>query len=128
MIVHLLDHYGNYAGAITPAEDMVSVTVLRPQVRLTDDPSVQAEVARELVHAAAQRSMGGWRYAYNVASGSRRPERGHLGSRSLPSLLVLPRMSPPGRTEQRRMVLRGRDGTLKMIFGSSFWEEVEVEP
>lgn len=53
VVVHLLDHYGNYAGAITPAEDMVSATVLRSQVRLTGDPSVQTEVARKLVHAAA---------------------------------------------------------------------------
>lgn len=53
IVVHLLDHYGNYAGAVTPAEDMVSATVLREQVRLTADAGTRVAVARQLVQAAA---------------------------------------------------------------------------
>src|SRR5690606_20237559 len=32
VVLHLLDHYGNYAGSLTPVEDMVSATVLKAQV------------------------------------------------------------------------------------------------
>jgi CRISP-associated protein Cas1 len=51
--VHVLDHYGNYAGAITPAEDMSSAEVLRRQVTLSADPGVRLAVARGLVAATA---------------------------------------------------------------------------
>jgi CRISPR-associated protein Cas1 len=51
--VHLLDHYGNYAGALTPAEDMSSAHVVRAQVTLTADPSLRLTVARALVRATA---------------------------------------------------------------------------
>jgi CRISP-associated protein Cas1 len=51
--VHVLDHYGNYAGAVTPAEDMSSAEVIRRQVALTADPGVRLAVARGLVAATA---------------------------------------------------------------------------
>lgn len=51
--VHVLDHYGNYAGAIAPAEDMSSAEVLRRQVALTADPSARLAVARSLVAATS---------------------------------------------------------------------------
>lgn len=51
--VHLLDHYGNYAGALTPAEDMSSAHVVRAQVALTADPEVRLTVATALVKATA---------------------------------------------------------------------------
>jgi CRISPR-associated protein Cas1 len=51
--VHVLDHYGNYAGAIAPAEDMSSAAVLRRQVALTADPPARLAVARSLVAAAS---------------------------------------------------------------------------
>ena len=51
--VHVLDHYGNYAGAVTPAEDMSSAEVIRRQVALTADPAVRLTVARGLVAATA---------------------------------------------------------------------------
>jgi CRISP-associated protein Cas1 len=51
--VHVLDHYGNYSGAVTPAEDMSSAEVIRRQVTLTADPSARLAVARSLVAATA---------------------------------------------------------------------------
>jgi CRISP-associated protein Cas1 len=51
--VHLLDHYGNYAGALTPAEDMSSAHVVRAQVALTADPEARMAVAAALVRATA---------------------------------------------------------------------------
>lgn len=51
--VHVLDHYGNYAGAVSPAEDMSSAEVLRRQVTLTADPGARLAVARGLVAATA---------------------------------------------------------------------------
>jgi CRISPR-associated protein Cas1 len=51
--VHVLDHYGNYAGAVTPAKEMSSAEVLRRQVTLTADPGVRLAVARALVAATA---------------------------------------------------------------------------
>jgi CRISP-associated protein Cas1 len=51
--IHLLDHYGNYAGAVTPAEDMSSADVVRRQVALTADQDTRLAVARSLVAATA---------------------------------------------------------------------------
>lgn len=51
--VHVLDHYGNYSGAVTPAEDMSSAEVIRRQVTLTADPAARLTVARSLVAATA---------------------------------------------------------------------------
>ncbi len=51
--VHILDHYGNYAGALTPAEDMSSAHVVRRQVALTDDQEQRTTVACALVAATA---------------------------------------------------------------------------
>jgi CRISPR-associated protein Cas1 len=51
--IHVLDHYGNYAGAVTPSEDMSSAEVIRRQVTLTADPGVRLAVARGLVAATA---------------------------------------------------------------------------
>ena len=51
--IHVLDHYGNYAGAVTPAEDMSSAGVIRRQVTLTADPDIRLAVARGLVAATA---------------------------------------------------------------------------
>jgi CRISPR-associated protein Cas1 len=51
--VHVLDHYGNYAGALTPAESMSSAHVLRAQVALTADPAARLAVAKSLVQATA---------------------------------------------------------------------------
>jgi CRISPR-associated protein Cas1 len=51
--VHVLDHYGNYAGAIAPAEDMSSAEVLRRQVALTADPEKRLAAARDLVATTA---------------------------------------------------------------------------
>ncbi|MDA0565210.1 type I-B CRISPR-associated endonuclease Cas1b [Streptomonospora sp. S1-112] len=51
--VHVLDHYGNYAGALTPAHDMASARVLRRQIALTGDDSQRLAIARSLVAATA---------------------------------------------------------------------------
>jgi CRISPR-associated protein Cas1 len=51
--IHVLDHYGNYAGAVTPAEDMSSAEVVRSQVALTANPDTRLSVARALVAATA---------------------------------------------------------------------------
>jgi len=51
--IHVLDHYGNYAGAVTPAEDMSSAEVIRRQVTLTADPGARLTVARSLVAGTA---------------------------------------------------------------------------
>jgi CRISPR-associated protein Cas1 len=53
VVLHLLDHYGNYAGALTPVEDMVSASVLKAQVRMAADGQQRTAVARQLVLAAA---------------------------------------------------------------------------
>lgn len=50
---HVLDHYGNYAGTLTPAEDMSSALTLRRQIELTADPTRKVEIARSLVRATA---------------------------------------------------------------------------
>jgi CRISPR-associated protein Cas1 len=51
--LHVLDHYGNYAGAVTPAEDMSSAGLVRRQAALTADPRMRVEMARSLVAATA---------------------------------------------------------------------------
>jgi CRISPR-associated protein Cas1 len=51
--VHILDHYGNYAGAISPAEEASSAHVLRRQVALTDDAEVRLAIGRALVATTA---------------------------------------------------------------------------
>lgn len=51
--VHLLDHYGNYAGMLAPAEDMTSAHVLRAQVTVSADPNPRLTIARSLVTATA---------------------------------------------------------------------------
>lgn len=51
--VHVLDHYGNYAGAITPSEDQSSAEVIRRQVTITADSDARLAVARDLVAATA---------------------------------------------------------------------------
>jgi CRISPR-associated protein Cas1 len=51
--VHVLDHYGNYAGAVIPGQDMSSAEVIRRQVALTADPDARLAVARALVAATA---------------------------------------------------------------------------
>lgn len=51
--VHLLDYYGNYAGALTPGDDMSSAHVVRKQVALTADQNARLAVARSLVTATA---------------------------------------------------------------------------
>ncbi|KQC34889.1 type I-B CRISPR-associated endonuclease Cas1b [Frankia sp. ACN1ag] len=53
VVVHILDHYGNYAGALMPAEDMSSAQVVRAQVELTAAPSRRAAIARSLIAATA---------------------------------------------------------------------------
>lgn len=53
VIIHVLDHYGNYAGGITPAEDMSSALVLRRQVALTADDQARLTVGRDLVATTA---------------------------------------------------------------------------
>ncbi|CAJ64216.1 MULTISPECIES: type I-B CRISPR-associated endonuclease Cas1b [Frankia] len=53
VVVHILDHYGNYAGALMPAEDMSSAQVVRAQVDLTADPVRRAAIARSLIAATA---------------------------------------------------------------------------
>ncbi|MFF2121862.1 type I-B CRISPR-associated endonuclease Cas1b [Kitasatospora sp. NPDC058184] len=52
--VHILDHYGNYAGHFAPAEAMSSATVLRRQVEITGDPAQRLPVARGLLLATAE--------------------------------------------------------------------------
>jgi CRISP-associated protein Cas1 len=61
--VHLLDHYGNYAGALAPAGGMSSAEVIRRQVALTADPGRRLAVARVIVAAAA----GNVRWALDTA-------------------------------------------------------------
>lgn len=51
--VHLLDHYGNYAGALTPTEEMSSAPVLRRQVALASDDEQRLALARAIVAATA---------------------------------------------------------------------------
>jgi len=51
--IHVLDYYGNYAGTVTPAEDMSSAGVIRRQVGLTADPGARLDVATSLVAATA---------------------------------------------------------------------------
>ncbi|QSI46794.1 type I-B CRISPR-associated endonuclease Cas1b [Thermobispora bispora] len=53
IMIHILDHYGNYAGAITPAEDMSSAHVLRSQVTLTADQETRLTIGRALVATTA---------------------------------------------------------------------------
>ncbi len=51
--IHVLDYYGNYAGSVTPANDMSSAEVIRQQVAVTADPQNRLAVARSLVAATA---------------------------------------------------------------------------
>ncbi|CUU55441.1 CRISP-associated protein Cas1 [Parafrankia irregularis] len=51
--LHVLDHYGNYAGMVAGAEDTSSAHVLRRQVALTAEPEHRLTVARALVEATA---------------------------------------------------------------------------
>lgn len=51
--VHLLDHYGNYAGAISPTEEMSSAPVIRRQVALAADDEQRLDIARAIVAATA---------------------------------------------------------------------------
>lgn len=51
--VHVLDQYGNYAGAITPADDMSSALVLRRQAALTTNDPQRIAVARSIVATTA---------------------------------------------------------------------------
>lgn len=53
VMVHILDHYGNYAGAIAPAEDTSSAHVLRRQIGLTGMDDKRLEIGRALVAATA---------------------------------------------------------------------------
>ncbi|MEU9891061.1 type I-B CRISPR-associated endonuclease Cas1b [Sphaerisporangium sp. NPDC051017] len=53
VIVHVLDHYGNYAGALTPAEENSSAHVLRRQVALTADEETKLTIGRALVATTA---------------------------------------------------------------------------
>lgn len=54
VIIHVLDHYGNYAGAVTPAEENSSAHVIRRQVKLTDLAELKTSIGRALVTATAQ--------------------------------------------------------------------------
>ena len=51
IMVHILDHYGNYAGAVTPAEDMSSALAIRRQVALTEEKPTRLAIARAIVSA-----------------------------------------------------------------------------
>ncbi|SKA23141.1 CRISPR-associated protein, Cas1 family [Marinactinospora thermotolerans DSM 45154] len=51
--LHVLDHYGNYAGTFTPHEGMSSALTLRRQVEVTADPRQRLAIARSLVAATA---------------------------------------------------------------------------
>lgn len=53
VIVHVPGYYGNYAGAVTPADSMSSAGVVRRQVTLTADPDRRLAVARGIIAAAA---------------------------------------------------------------------------
>ncbi|GAB2954082.1 type I-B CRISPR-associated endonuclease Cas1b [Nonomuraea fastidiosa] len=53
VMVHILDHYGNYAGAIAPAEDTSSAHVLRRQIALTGTDATRLEIGRALIAATA---------------------------------------------------------------------------
>ena len=51
--VHLLDHYGNYAGTLTPASASASGEAVLAQARATDDTDQRLRIARALTDAAA---------------------------------------------------------------------------
>jgi len=51
--IHVLDHYGNYAGSIAPSDGMSSATVVRRQAAITADPASRLNAARSLVTATA---------------------------------------------------------------------------
>ncbi|WP_219510918.1 type I-B CRISPR-associated endonuclease Cas1b [Nonomuraea ceibae] len=53
VMVHILDHYGNYAGAIAPAEDTSSAHVLRSQVAVASTDDKRLEIGRSLIAATA---------------------------------------------------------------------------
>ncbi|MBT2235581.1 type I-B CRISPR-associated endonuclease Cas1b [Nonomuraea sp. NEAU-A123] len=53
VMVHILDHYGNYAGAIAPAEDTSSAHVLRHQATLTSANDTRQTIGRALIAATA---------------------------------------------------------------------------
>lgn len=51
--VHLLDHYGNYAGALVPTDEMSSAPLIRRQIALACDADQRLAVARTIVAATA---------------------------------------------------------------------------
>lgn len=53
VMVHILDNYGNYAGAIAPAEDTSSAHVLRSQISLTGTDDKRLEIGQALIAATA---------------------------------------------------------------------------
>jgi CRISPR-associated protein Cas1 len=53
IVLHLLDHYGNYAGQVAPADGMSSGEIVRRQVGAAGEPAVALDVGREFVRAAA---------------------------------------------------------------------------
>lgn len=53
IVLHLLDHYGNYAGTLLPPESSVSGEAVRRQVLAAEDRLRAVDVARSIVKAAA---------------------------------------------------------------------------
>jgi CRISPR-associated protein Cas1 len=51
--VHVLDHYGNYAGMVAPASDHCSGEIVRRQVLAAEDPKRCHAIAREFLLATA---------------------------------------------------------------------------
>ncbi|MGH8897650.1 MAG: type I-B CRISPR-associated endonuclease Cas1b [Egibacteraceae bacterium] len=51
--VHVLDHYGNYAGMVAPASDHCSGEIVRKQVLAAEDPKRRNVIARAFVVATA---------------------------------------------------------------------------
>ncbi len=51
--VHVLDHYGNYAGCVQAAAEHMSGDVVRGQVLAAENPERRMNIARALVEAAA---------------------------------------------------------------------------
>lgn len=51
--VHLLNHYGDYAGSVLTAENHVSGETVLAQARLATNPTTRQEIARALVDACA---------------------------------------------------------------------------
>jgi CRISPR-associated protein Cas1 len=53
IVVHLTDHYGNYAGALAPASTSCSGAVVRAQVKASENPAQQLRIARAFTESAA---------------------------------------------------------------------------